>query len=611
MVAVIDGSQLLLTAFRRAVIPPPMCTYSVKIDDAINSVIFGPIGCNDFIIINNKNQILFCQPQFKNGLFSGVTVAKPRNVDHCTEIPLDSSQWLFAYENIFVVESSQQNSTIMHLYQSFIKKDSLVITKAISRLHYISKTDFLVINVDGSILRIKITVENKEHHKFETQENVINNIEEGDEAIDDVCSFTDQMTGRLKLFTLKQRNRLYLDDRLIATEVTSMLLTDIYLLFTTLDRLHFVRKSDGRIVNDRRMECGGRLVTVVSQDGRTVLQMPRGNLEVIQPRVLSLCIIGDLLDSSEYQRAFTLLRKQRINLNLLFDHNPAKFLSEVDKFIESIDNANWLNLFLSDLENVDVTRTMYVSSYDEAGRDTIPSDKVNVVCERICAVIGAQAKQDQLLLPILTSHVKRNDLEQALRIVWQIKKHDDETATESKSSQDALKYLLYLVHVNELYNVALGMYDFGLVLFVATKSQKDPKEYLPFLNELQKIEDLSYRSYKIDLHLKRWSKALEHISHCGHTRLPEALELIEAQSLYTSAMTLYRNNESCYRGIVHSFAGHLRQKGKFRDACLMYERSCDMAQAILSARHILDWQKCVTLAMAMGQSADQIRQLVS
>ena len=53
-------------------------------------------------------------------------------------------------------------------------------------------------------------------------------------------------------------------------------------------------------------------------------------------------------------------------------------------------------------------------------------------------------------------------------------------------ADEALNYLLLLVNVNSLFDVALGLYDFDLVLFVAEKSQKDPKEYLPFLNELKK-----------------------------------------------------------------------------------------------------------------------------
>ena len=40
------------------------------------------------------------------------------------------------------------------------------------------------------------------------------------------------------------------------------------------------------------------------------------------------------------------------------------------------------------------------------------------------------------------------------------------------TTDDALRYLFYLVDINDLYNVALGTYNFDLVLMVAEKSQK-------------------------------------------------------------------------------------------------------------------------------------------
>jgi elongator complex protein 1 len=39
-----------------------------------------------------------------------------------------------------------------------------------------------------------------------------------------------------------------------------------------------------------------------------------------------------------------------------------------------------------------------------------------------------------------------------------------------------------------LYDVALTTYDFELVTLVATQTQKDPKEYVPYLQKLKKME---------------------------------------------------------------------------------------------------------------------------
>ncbi len=61
---------------------------------------------------------------------------------------------------------------------------------------------------------------------------------------------------------------------------------------------------------------------VVPYDSRVVLQMPRGNLETIYPRALVLSSVRRALDRIDYKSAFIAMRKHRINLNLLHDHNP-------------------------------------------------------------------------------------------------------------------------------------------------------------------------------------------------------------------------------------------------------------------------------------------------
>lgn len=62
--------------------------------------------------------------------------------------------------------------------------------------------------------------------------------------------------------------------------------------------------------------------------------MPRGNLECIEPRALSLSQLASLVNSLSYFEAFDLARKQRINLNLFVDHDANMFLKNIDVFIK-------------------------------------------------------------------------------------------------------------------------------------------------------------------------------------------------------------------------------------------------------------------------------------
>lgn len=615
LVAVIDGKQLLLTNFRGSVVPPPMCSFTVESENPINAIVFIAQASetespNSFLTIDTTNTLRKYSPNFTNGLLKDVPLVGTYKIpiDVSNEMPfmLNSFFWANPTTLIMCHMDSEPVLYVCTINETITVQQKFTFNGLVNCVAAPTLTDVYFVTSIGCTYHI--LSECKEKWIL----NSLNTIKLAD-IVENFQIYSVAETKEPQIFYLKHKHWLYLNGKQIATEVTSMFLTEKYLLFTTLDQLKFVRLTDGVIVNERRMERGGRLVSVVPRDSRTVLQMPRGNLEVIQPRVLSLCIIADLLDASEYNKAFDVLRKQRINLNLLIDHNPQRFLNEIGIFVESINNAHWLNLFLSDLENVDVTVTMYSSNYGETRITNSPENKVAEVCQRVCSVIYEQGKSDQLLLPILTTHVKQKNLEKALEIVWQLKQHEDDNIKRVVGSQEALKYLLYLVDVNELYKIALGMYDFGLVLFVATKSQKDPKEYLPLMNEFKQLEDVDYRYYKIDLYLRRYEKALANIVKCGESKLQEALELIVRETLYTKAMQLYKDGEQleCYKRVVYAFAEHLREKGKFRDASLMYERSGDIAQAIRSARHILDWQKCISLARSMGQSTDEIGQLVS
>ena len=97
-----------------------------------------------------------------------------------------------------------------------------------------------------------------------------------------------------------------------------------------------------------------------------------------------------------------------------------------------------------------------------------------------------------------------------------------------------MKYIIFLVDADRLFDTALGMYDFSLVLMIAQHAQKvaipshrilksiivtkllyqDPREYLPFLRELRAL-DKYYQRFRIDDHLKRYQSALQNLSLAG------------------------------------------------------------------------------------------------
>ena len=94
------------------------------------------------------------------------------------------------------------------------------------------------------------------------------------------------------------------------------------------------------------------------------------------------------------------------------------------------------------------------------------------------------------------------------------------------------------------------------MLFVAERSQKDPKEYLPFLNELKSHSPPAYQRYKIDLHLKRHKSALKNLSEIHEDHREEVIELIRSQRLYKEGLQCFPDKSQVAIQFVQ-FMAHL------------------------------------------------------
>ena len=101
--------------------------------------------------------------------------------------------------------------------------------------------------------------------------------------------------------------------------------------------------------------------------------MPRGDLEVIHPRSLTLKIVVRLLETGEnYGEAMEILRRQRINQNIVVDNNPALFIANVRKFLHQVTDVHRLSLFIADLTNDDTSRSMYKSMFQVWSQTQFP-----------------------------------------------------------------------------------------------------------------------------------------------------------------------------------------------------------------------------------------------
>jgi elongator complex protein 1 len=99
----------------------------------------------------------------------------------------------------------------------------------------------------------------------------------------------------------------------------------------------------------RSIERGARLITAMPTKMSLVLQMPRGNLETIFPRAMVVAGIRKLIDEKNYSLAFSYCRTQRVDMNILYDHSPEQFVSNIKLFLDQLKDITYIDLFLSSL----------------------------------------------------------------------------------------------------------------------------------------------------------------------------------------------------------------------------------------------------------------------
>lgn len=215
--------------------------------------------------------------------------------------------------------------------------------------------------------------------------------------------------------------------------------------------------------------------------------------------------------------------------------------------------------------------------------------KVNTICDALLKAL--QSRKATNLQNIITAHVCKEPpaLDDGLSLVAELMQEDE------KLAEGAVEHICFLVDVNRLYDNALGLYNLDLALLVAQQSQRDPREYLPFIQNLHVLPDLR-RKFEIDDHLARRTKALAHLH--AMDVFDELCTYTTKHSLYQDALRLHRYDEARLRKLTHLYAAHLESTSAFREAGLAYESLQDYPKATscYRAAGAACWQECLFTA---------------
>ncbi|KAI5269967.1 IkappaB kinase complex, IKAP component [Aureobasidium subglaciale] len=392
---------------------------------------------------------------------------------------------------------------------------------------------------------------------------------------------------------------------------TSFLTTPAHLIFTTTQHLlKFVHLHQGKLEipldepekdeRCRSIERGARLVAVMPTAFSLVLQMPRGNLETIYPRALVLAGIRRSISAKDYKTAFFACRGQRVDMNILHDYAPQQFMANVLLFSR-----------LTHSRDDDVAETMYKEtlnapklglhgdSPNEEQQTTteLQTSKINRVCDAFLDVLRNRTSTH--LQNIVTAHVCKSppDLDAGLNLIAKLRKE------QSDLVERAVEHICFLADVNKLYDHALGLYDLDVALLIAQQSQKDPREYLPYVQGLGKMQPLR-RQFTIDHDLKKHSKALGHLFTMDEFN--EFKTYMAKHELYSDALHLYRYQTQRLNEIMKLNADYLNSRNRYKEAGIAYEYLGEYNLAFEAYRSGNEWRECLSSATLVPLPEDEI-----
>ncbi|KAJ5320331.1 hypothetical protein N7508_000614 [Penicillium antarcticum] len=622
-VAVLDGQNLRLTPLRLAGVPPPMAHNELAMDSNAIDVAFSKSGTRIAVLFSNSFAVyiwsLKSRPVPIPILESSYPLpdepaSRPRQIAFLNDT------------EVFVLRNTGPNAS--RIERTILERRT---TEAVYEAADSEQLSSIFAGIGHEALWLSHASQPGRPVGYSSIEMSLNNpdiVPWGDSPSVDshwarVVSISED--ERI-LITMSRSGGLYANKRVLARNCTSFLVTPSHLLFTTSQHLlkfiHLNHVEDMEIPEDtpeidercRSIERGSRLVSVMPSIFAVVLQAPRGNIETIFPRALVLAGIRTFIDQKKYRSAFMACRSQMVDLNILHDYAPEQFLANIPLFIDQVKKIDYIDDFLSRLQEEDVSQTLYkdtlkISKHESAAvaqadapAPSLPASakkesKINQICDAFLATL--QTRVDTNLQNIITAHVCKSppDLEAGLGLAAGLRTQNTEQA------EDAIEHMCFLTDAHRLYSHALGIYDLELTLLVAQQAQMDPREYLPFLRKLQQLPE-TRRQFEIDNHLSRFGKALKHLY--ALNAHDEIRAYVVKHVLYKEALELYKYQAEQLREITELYADHLQDQNQYKDAAIAYE-SLELYESAYKCYNLAHkWRESLYCAMMASLSEEDL-----
>ncbi|KAF9599086.1 hypothetical protein IFM89_033693 [Coptis chinensis] len=409
-------------------------------------------------------------------------------------------------------------------------------------------------------------------------------------------------------------------DFLFIVDIEDVLHEDLDVKYGNFVRGTDKNKEDKESINI--WERGAKLVGVLHGDeAAVVLQTNRGNLECIYPRKLVLQSIANALVQVRFKDALLMVRRHRIDFNVIVDHSGWKvFIESAREFVRQVNNLSYITEFVCSVKAENVMETLYknvVSLPCQINSNCIldGKGKVSSVLLAIRKALEEEMEESPLRERCILTTLARSEppaLEEALKRIKVIRDMEllavrDPCRKSFPSAEEALKHLLWLLDSDAVFDSALGLYDLNLAAIVALNSQKDPKEFLPFLQGLERMPPVIMQ-YTIDLRLQRYESALKNLALGGDAYYEDCINLVKNNpQLFPLGLQLFtdaskRMGEEEVLRLANELCEELQVLGKPGEAAkIALEYIGDAASGIRCFVNAREWEEALRVGLLHGR----------
>ena len=240
-------------------------------------------------------------------------------------------------------------------------------------------------------------------------------------------------------------------------------------------------------------EDGAKLIAFTAKPLRILLQVARGNLEVVVPRSLALHIMHHALATRSYGEAHQLARTYRLPMRSLFDASPLYFMRHAEELVRAtgsedsaIQLASSASILLNETkEEFEHRLVFYADLYAHSDQDKI---LVLNASRWLPESVARGAQACGWLRAAVVAWILRRpaSLSRSLAMA-----HVEIGTSTSKARAllDAVRVVLK--HDDALFSAAVEVHDIKLIRLACGVTHKDPRAYGPMLSQWETAPPLT------------------------------------------------------------------------------------------------------------------------